>query len=336
MGGIYVESKICNLVEAFGFRLIKNLPYKDYNIVITNRGQFALKKVDCQAWEIAFIHNLKQYLINNGFSNIDKYLTVKESPYVELEGDYYVMTELIEGRKYSLKTSVQLRQSSRALAELHKASQGYYYKVKGRIRANIGKLQGEYLEKCQDFIYIKNLVRMKKKKEEIDILFLEHADMLYDMSIESVGMIQNNGYFELCEEESREKYICHNDYKHNNIIVGKDGKLNIINFEKCKFELRCVDIAKFIVATISSLNWDFKSALKILEAYNDVIQIEEREYKLMASMIQFPHSIWKIATEYYYQEPTPFNKRYYVKLKKNIKKMPYKIEFLKKYKKRFI
>lgn len=336
MGGIYVQDKICHLTKTFGFNLIKNIPFKDYHIVVTNIGAFSLKRIDCTKWEIFFIHNAKEYLINNGFDSIDRYVTVYGVPYVEFDKEYYVMTKLIKGRQCSSINLTDVCKGSKALADLHQASKGYYYEIKNKFRSNIGKLQEQYLERCQDFIYIKSLVKMKRKKEKIDILFLEYVDMLHDMAMESVVMLQNSGYFEMCEEASRENYLCHNAYNHNNIIIDKYEKLNITNFDYCKFELRCVDIANFISDAMSRLNWDFESALKILNAYNSVRQIEEREYKLMISCLQFPKEIWEIATEYYYQEHDRFKKAYYIELKNKIEKIPYKIEFLKKYNEKFL
>ncbi len=331
-----MQEIICDLTKKFGLKAIKNIPFKDYYIVVTSIGTFALKKIDYSAWEILFIHNAKEYLVNNGFDSIDRYITVHGVPYVELGKEYYVMTRLIKGRQCSFINLTDVCKGSKALADLHQASNGYYYEIKNKIRSNIGKLQEQYLERCQDFIYIKSLVKMKIQKERIDMLFLKYIDMLHDMAMESVVMLQNNGYFEICEEASRENYLCHNAYNHNNIIIDKHDKLNIINFDYCKFDLRCVDIANFISDAMDRLNWDFESALKILDSYNDVRQIEEREYKLMVSFLQFPIEIWEIATEYYYQEHDCFKKRYYIELKNKIEKIPYKIEFLKKYKERFI
>lgn len=335
-GGVYMQDKIYNLVKQFELRIIKKIPYKDYHIVSTDRGIFSLKKVDCTICEILFIHNAKEYLIKNGFKHIDRYITANGAPYVELDKDYYVMTRFIKGRKCKFTNLTEMEKAFMTLASLHKASKGYDFERKNKIRSNIGKLQEEYLERCQDFIYMKSLAQMRSQKKRIDFLFLKNVDRIYDMAIKSVVMLQNNGYFEFCEEMARENYLCHNDYNHNNIIIDKFGQFNIINFDYCKFELRCVDISNLIADAMDRVNWDFKSTLKILNAYNDVKAIEEREYKLMISFLQFPQDIWKIATEYYYQDYDYFQKAYYIKLKDKIEKIPYKIEFLKKFKKKFL
>lgn len=176
---------------------------------------------------------------------------------------------------------------------------------------------------------------MRAKKYRIDFLMLDHIDILYHMAMKSVKTLQKNGYFQYCEEERVYRYLCHNDYNHNNILIDSKGSINIINFDHCKYELRCFDIASFIMDFMNILEWSFGKAMDILEAYNSVREIEEKEYKLIAAFLRFPQDIWKIATKYYYEDYGSFRHIYYIDLKNKLEKLPYRNEFLKKYNDKF-
>lgn len=330
-----MNDRCYKLVQRFGFQLIKNIPKKDYNIVLTDKGFFVLKKAKYKVSEILFIHGAKEHLINKGYRNIDSYITIEGIPYIEYDGDYYVMTRLIEGRRCNPNNPTEIQKASRALARLHDASKNYIPIVKENSRSNMGKLQNDYLEKCQDYIYIKSLIKMRTTKHKIDLMVLDYIDMLYDMSIESVKSLQRNGYFQYCEEEGLYRYFCHNDYNYDNILIDLSGNLSIINFDNCKYELRCFDIASFIMAVMDKLNWDFEKVIYILETYNSIRKIQEIEYKLMASFLQFPQDIWEITTKYYYDDYENLGNIYYIALKNKIERLPYRIEFLKKYNNKF-
>ncbi|WP_432662511.1 CotS family spore coat protein [Wukongibacter baidiensis] len=330
-----MDDKNYELVEKFGYKLIKKVPKKDYNIVFTDKGFFILKKVKYKVSEILFVHGAKEHLINKGYKNVDRYITINNIPYIEHDGDCYVMTRLIEGRGCNFKNPLEMQKASKALAEIHEASKNYIPIVKEGHRSNIGKLQKDYLDKCQDFIYIKSLIKMRTTKYKIDLMVVDNIEMLYDMAIESVRNLQKNGYFEYCEEEGIYRYLCHSAYNHNNILVDLKGNLSVINFDHCKYELRCFDIAGFIMGAMDGLDWNFQKAVDILKAYNSVRKVEEREYKLMFSFLQFPQDIWEIATKYYYEDYENFRHMYYIDLKNRIEKLPQRIEFLKKYSSKF-
>lgn len=330
-----MKDKLNEIVKEFGLKLMKKVPRKDYHIVYTDKGSFYLKKVNLKKKQILFIHNAKEYLNYRGFKSIDRYMMVNRVPYVKKDNNYYVMTKAIKGRKYDINNINELRNASMTLASLHNASRGYIPRVGSKSISNMEKLQKNYLEKCEDYIYMKSLVKMRSIKGAIDELFLDNVDKLYDMGIESVKTLQKNGYFELCQREVLERYLCHNDYNYNHIIIDKNEEFNVMNFENCRFELRCFDLASFIIDVMKRTNWEFDTALVILEAYDSIRSLEEREYKIMVSFLQFPQDIWNIATKYYYEEYDLYKDKYYKALKDSIQKLPYKLEFLNKYKNEF-
>jgi CotS family spore coat protein len=331
-----MKDRINEIVKEFALKLMKKVPRKDYYIVYTDEGTFYLKKVDLKKSQIHFIHNAKEYLVYRGFKNIDRYVMANKVPYVKKDKDYYIMTKLIGGRKYDINNTEELKKASMTLASLHNASRGYVPRKSSKIISNMEKLQKIYLEKCEDYIYIKSLIKMRSAKGLVDNLFLENIDMLYDMALESVKMLQKNGYFELCQREALERYICHNNYNHNNIIIDKNEEFNVINFDRCRFELRCFDIARFMVDVMDRTKWEFDTVLAILKAYDSIRSLDEREYKIMISFLQFPQAIWEIATKYYYEEYDLSRDRYYKALKDKIEKLPYKLGVLNKYKNEFL
>lgn len=330
-----MKDKIDKIVNDFNCRLIRNIPVNQYHVVHTDKGIFYLKKI-ANISRILFIHDIKENLVRKGFDNIDRYRVINKKPYIQHDENSYVMTRWISGKKCNYDNDNELEQAGEYLAKFHNLSRGIISFASNELTSSMGKLQKVYLDRCEDYLYMKSLIKMRSVKSSVDDLFLNNIDILYEMGIESVKMLQKNGYFDICKKEGAARTVCHGDYNYKNIIIDEKGKLNIINFDNCRFGLRCYDLACLIVSALNRFNWDFQKVLEIFEAYNSVRKLEEIEYKIMFSFIQFPQDIWEITTRYYYEEYDIFKDKYYRILKDKMEKLQYKIDFLYKYKQKFI
>ncbi|SKC58755.1 CotS family spore coat protein [Maledivibacter halophilus] len=331
-----MRDKINEIVNKFDCRLIRSIPINKNQVVHTDKGIFYLKKINYSITQVLFIHDVKENLVRKGFKNLDRYMVFNKRPYIQYHKNYYVMTRWVKGEKCNYNDVDELKQAAACLAKFHELTRGIISFASGELESDIGKLQKVYLDRCEDFLYIKSLIKMRDVKSNIDNLLLNNIDLLYDMGIESVKMLQKNGYFDLCRKEAAVRALCHGEYNYKNIILDENREFNIIKFDNCRFGLRCYDIACLIVSALDKLNWDFQKALIILEEYNSVRKLWEIEYKIIFSFIQFPQDIWEIATRYYYDEYDLFKDKYYKLLKSKIEKLPYKINFLYKYKEKFI
>ncbi|RKD25489.1 spore coat protein, CotS family [Caminicella sporogenes DSM 14501] len=324
------------VIKRFGLK-IKKYTFLNFGILVdTDEGNFILKKINLTESRILFLHGVKEYLARRGFPYTDRYFLSKGKPYVKYKDDIYVMIKLINGKKCSYFNDIEIKKASRTLGRFHNASKGYTEGKEFQENSNLGKWPKIFLDRCDDFIYIKNLINMKTNKTYIDKLFLENVERIYNMSMECAKQLQKNKYFEVVENEGKYNFLCHNNYNFNNVIIDNNHICNIINFDYCKFELRCFDLASFIMSNIIRFNWDFDRALKILEWYNDVRLISKDELKIMACIFQFPYEFWRLANCYYYEKYISCDLYYYINFKRAVKNIDLQNKFLEKYYKEFI
>ncbi len=327
---------IVNIINRFKLSYRKITPIESGYTVYTNSNIYLIKKEKIDASKLIFINDFKKHLKNNNFPNIDEYIISEEGPYVNYNGDFFVLKKWIDGNVCSTKKPNEIEGATRTLAKLHIASKDYSHDENIQSISNLGKWLEILLARCEDFIYIKCLIEMKSKKIYIDKLFLDNANEIYDMAIEATKSLQDSGYFQWSNLEGIQRYICHHNYNYNNVIIDKYRNYHVINFEHCRYDVRCFDLANFIIATMNKIDWNFDMATKMIESYNDVRNINKIELKIIYSFLQFPCMIWKMANEYYYKEIFLDKNFYKESLIQALNKLPLKIEFLEKFHKRFI
>jgi spore coat protein I len=330
------KNELKEIVEKFGLETKTIFYFGTYCIIRTDRGLYSLKPVNDDKLDLLFLHGAKEHLAERGFLFTDRYVTAGGKPYVELNKKLYVMARWIKGKRCNPYSFYDIEMAAKTLAYFHKSSKGYKPSEGSTWRSNLGKWPEILLKRCEDFTYMKSLAKMKSVKKPTDILFLQNIDTIYYMAIEAVKTLQRNGYFKQVEEEEKKCYLCHGNYNYLNIIVDDRDKYNIINFDYCRYELRCLDIVNLIMDFSYRTWWNFDIALKIIEAYNCIRTIQEQEYKVMDSLFKFPHRIWKISSEYYCGSYSLNEKIYYKGLRHAVENINSQIRFLDRYCREFM
>ncbi|KXG76174.1 CotS family spore coat protein [Thermotalea metallivorans] len=331
-----METKIGEIARRFGLKVSTIIPLRAVYLVDSNEGRFCLKKINYKEDKLLFLYGAKEYLAENGFDRTDRYRTVYRKPFVKYKDDLYIMTKWIDGRECDFHNPLEIQEAARNLGRFHIASKGYVALENSKAKSDLGKWTKIYLQRCEDLIYIKNLVKMKSVKDTVDTLFLRNVDTCYRMGLSAVQMLQGNGYFEQVEEEEKEYYLCHHDYTYHNIIVDMEGNQHVIDFDYCKYELRCYDLAHLIMRNIRRFYWDFDMAMELIDSYHQVRSLSDRELKLMATLFQFPQRFWRVCNRYYYEKYGWTEDVFLRYLEETIGDMPFQIDFLEKYYKKFM
>ena len=57
-----------------------------------------------------------------------------------------------------------------------------------------------------------------------------------------------------------------------------------------------------MIKVLKRNKWDMSFAKAIIDAYNEVSNLEECEYNVLYAYLQFPQRYWRLANRYYYNE----------------------------------
>jgi CotS family spore coat protein len=288
------------IAREFGCRVIYSKPLRAVNLALTDRGLVIIKETAREPDKILYIHGLKEYLYENGFISLDRYLPSKyDLPFAIYENSIFVMEDYIGGRECSFTNPYDRKGTVKALAQLHNAGRGYSPPTGAAGRNNIGKWGRSYLGKIEDLTRFKELARNKRKKSELDRMFLEDVDFYIEMCWRGFDTLKNSRYEEICEKAQKDKVICHHDYTYHNIIIGLGGEVNVIDFDYSCHELPVYDLAALIQKVLRRYSYDVDMALEIIEDYCSAAPLCKEDMTLMQSLFEFPQRFWRIAERYY-------------------------------------
>jgi spore coat protein I len=189
------------IAKEFGRRLIYSKPLRAVNLALTDKGLVIIKETFKDPDKILYIHGLKEYLHEKGFTRVDRYLPSKyQLPFTIFEDRVFVMEDYISGRECTFTNPYDREAIVKALAQLHNAGKGYTPATGAASRNSIGKWERSYRNKIDNLIEFKELARGKKKKSTFDSMYLKDVDLYIELCWRAFDTLKNSKYEELCKK----------------------------------------------------------------------------------------------------------------------------------------
>lgn len=235
-----------DLFDQYDFIIKDIYPIRNVYIIDTNKGKKILKKVNYTIEELKFIEEIIDY-IKIGFKRImDFEKNIQGDIYTIYKGEMYCLMDLIDGRECQFSNPLDLKISSVALAQMHKASKGFTTNFKKRV------LNGKSIEKFkiqkEEMNFFKEIANIHKNKNEFDDLFLSEIDCYIDEINKSINILENSHYYDICKENDKIS-ICHHDLAYHNILI-KEDEAYFIDFDYAILDLKVNDLCNFITKVI--------------------------------------------------------------------------------------
>lgn len=317
------------IMDVYGLDIKSIIPFKDSYIIHCDKGRKILKKTDLTPERINFIHEAKEHLIRNNFTNLDRYICTLDGDPFFVSGDVrYVITEAVDGRECNFDSRADVVKASNILACMHKASRGLVVSEKSKPKDELGKLPGYFIKRLEEIKKLKKIA--KKGKTKFDFLFLEHIDYYYDLGLKAIEALSSSKYEVLVETARREGILCHHDYTHSNILCNENG-VWVINYDFCCFELKIYDIANLIRRKMRKCSWDINEAKTIIYEYGKIEDLSRDEFDVMRIILQFPQKFWRVTNKYYNSRKSWSEKSYVSKLQEVIEEIEPHKNFMDRY-----
>jgi CotS family spore coat protein len=288
----------------FGIRIENMIPNRGVYLLNTNEGKRCLKKINYGIQKLLFIYGAKEHLTENGFTNIDRYyLNTEGEPYALVNEDIYTLSQWIDGRECNFHEDEDLIIASRNLAQLHLASKGYEPPENSKLKTDLGRWPHLMEKRVKSFDKMRNMVRKKKnRKTDFDYNYIKNVEFYKKLGLKAMNVLNDSEYMNLCKIAEDEKSFCHHDYTYHNIIIEDNNKVNVVDFDYSKREVRVYDIANYIIKVLKRRDWDIKYAELILDSYNDISPLNKEEYRVLFAFLLFPQRFWRLCNRYYYNE----------------------------------
>ena len=273
-----------NLVKKFNFKP-KYIRRKKYMYICnTDRGIKVIRPVNYTTDKIVFAHNIKNHMINKGFTNLDNYyLSCEGLPYVINEDIVYTMTDYIDLDDWEFTDNNKFKIAIELLANFHKLSQGYnnenFYIEPIDIKEN-------FKRKLEQLIKIKKQTNKQKKLTDFEILFIKNFEHFYKNAVETIDILEKYKYENLNMIAKKNNMICHNKIKEENILIG--DKCYITQLENITIDHYVYDLASFINRYIKKHTDNYINLEEILTIYSKINYIDKSVLPILYALIKFP------------------------------------------------
>ena len=313
-----------NLFSKFDLLVYDVIPVRKVFILDTNKGDKVLKKVNYSINQLEFVNYGIEYIRNNHFDKIIQFEKTKAGLiYVKWKDDIYCIMNLVEGRECEYSNPVDINLTSRAIAALHKASQGLIDKeefkkllAKNDQRYLIGKIVQNYRNKLDELMFFKSIATLNENKNDFDDIFLEHVEYYAENIKKSINIIKGSLYLQLCGEKEKIAF-CHHDLAHHNILINKE-EVYFLDFDYAVIDLRVHDVCNFINKAIKNFCYDIDKCRDILKGYTEINPLDDRELKVLYGMLSFPEDFYSISKDYYTRKKQWSEEIFLSRLKKKV------------------
>ncbi|WP_286909077.1 CotS family spore coat protein [Clostridium sp. UBA1652] len=287
----------------FGIRIESIKPNKGIYHLKTDKGEKCLKKINYGIQKLLFVYGAKEYIINKGYQNVDRYfLNIDGEPYALVNEDIYTLSEWIEGKECDFHKLDEVIIAAKELARLHEISKGYDPPENSKLKTDLGRWPNLMEKRIRALDKMRDMARKKSNKGTFDLNYIKTVEFYKELGKRALSVLKNSNYLEICNITEQEKSFCHHDYTYHNIILDKDNNVNIIDFDYCKREVRSYDISNFMIKVLKRVGWNADYAKEILKAYDSISKIKEEEYSIIYAYLLFPQRYWRLANRYYYNE----------------------------------
>ncbi|WP_017413558.1 CotS family spore coat protein [Clostridium tunisiense] len=318
------------LLNNYNFTVNDVIPVRKIYILVTNKGNKILKKLDYAIERLEFINTAMKYMKDNGFNQGINFEKNKNGDiYTQWRDSTYVVMDLINGRECEYNNPLEVAIAVKTLAKMHLSSKGFKGDNWSKY-SNLEKAIEEYEKNLGELNYFKKLVSSYENKSEFDELFLNSLDKFISHMARGVSILKKSEYDSLCREEDNIA-ICHQDLAYHNILIDNE-EAYFIDFDYAVIDLRVNDLCNIINKVTKGFAYDLEKVIEIIENYKGTSPIDSRELKVLYGMLWIPEGFCNLIKDYYLKRKLWGEDSFSYKLRNKVENLKEKEDMLESFK----
>lgn len=279
----------------------------------TNQKELCLKVIKYELPHFLFILGAIKHLQYNEFEKIPEIIKTKDLlDYIKLENCHAYLTPWVDARESNYDNPVDIINAAVKLAELHIKSKGF--EVAGYMKPRVGwfKWIETYKTRKEEILDFKKRIDSKEEHTDFDSLYLEAMEEELERCNIAIENLIQSDYLIKMKDEISLKGFCHHDFAHHNVLVEKNGDINLIDFDYTILDSHLHDLSSFLIRRMKNGKWDLNNALQLLDAYNSIYRVEGNDIPIMCAFMEFPQDYWQVGIQYYW-EKQPWGEDFFLK-----------------------
>ena len=307
----------------------RSVPFGAAGDYDTKERPMLLKETKLSERRALFLYDALSEIERCGNVKVDTPVFTKEGELraASREGAFYMLKKWYQGRECDVRQEQDVVRAAAKLAVLHKDMEKLAVKI--RPGADVqGKNPVEEVRRYnRELKKIRSFIRSRPVKNDFEILFLENFEKMYRTADDILARMETSGCRKLFEESVSKGSVVHGDYNYHNLIMLRDD-IAVTDFEHMHTDIQIKDFCYFLRKAMEKNQWKQKTGQKILEAYEEVRPLSDREKEFAALSLAYPGKFKKIAGSYYRSNKAHLSEKNVEKLQICIRQTEEKYEFL--------
>lgn len=317
-----------SVLEQYNLEVISTSRGRGSLLVETNQGLKQLTECNRSPLQLKLEATLLQFLKEEGRQLVDAYVPTKEGLlYAENSQQIrYVLKDWYRASECNVSSNLEVGMAVCALAKIHALLRNF--DVEGNLEGLEGlqlcegeNLIDEYLRRGKELRRVRTYIRNKKKKSDFERDIYEHSSEILEQALQAQTLLQEADYQALYQKALNEHQFCHGNYSQHNSLV-KEGEVAIVNFQKMKLQVPITDLYFFMRKVLEKNHYNVRVANVMLEEYNRILPISQKELQVLKAMFTFPEKYWKQMNYYLNSSKTWISPRSMEKLERATKQLP--------------
>lgn len=311
-----MEEKIEEIIRQYPIQLTGKRRIRGAILLEAKEGLFTLVQYKDSARRLAFQEQVKQVLIDAGYSRVDAGISNSNGELLTKDsmGNRWFLKHWFLGRECNLKDTGDVCQATKHLAGLHNMM---HYPAEADLEEDLQEdnLQILLERHMREMKRVYNYIRGKKKRNEMEICILNLFQKFYDQAGFAHMYISEINYENLRSQCVEQRRVFHGSYNYHNILFGEQ-QIATTNFEKADIGIQIVDLYDFLRKIMEKNGWNTKQGIQILDTYQKERPLVKQEAKLLYVLLLFPEKFWKQINFYYNGKKSWMSLKNYDKLLK--------------------
>lgn len=268
----------------------------------TSAGLLLLKKLATSPKRIPILERIHMHLRENGYERIDAFVKNKDMEIISQteDGEKFVLKHWYSGRECDIRREDEILAGVRNLAVLHKILRKVELDVEeeGLPILKSEDLKSVYQRHNREMKKVRAFVRKRVGKGEFELLFLKYFEQMFDVASNVTARLEESAYDELLQESRENNTYIHGDYNYHNLLLC-GWEIATTNFEHFEQNMQVQDLYYFMRKTLEKNHWNLRIGHRMLEEYQKILPLDERELQQLAICLAYPEKFWKSANSYY-------------------------------------
>ncbi|TCS73556.1 CotS family spore coat protein [Effusibacillus lacus] len=280
------------------------VPYGSVMRLDTSVGPVALKRSHASPQRLQFMGRALQHLEKKGFLRHARIVpNVEGDLFTPYRDHFFYVTRWVKGQSTDLSSMVHVSDAASAIAEMHHLSRGFQtsgYKPHGAF--DLEKVLKSRVKELDSFLV---KAQGKRRPDAVDRFVVKQLPTYKRQAQQALKLLADPKCREFLQADSANPGLCHLDITPQNLIYAARGGIHLIDFEMISYGPRMLDIGHFVRRTLQANNWSREPAILTLVQVNRVEPLRFAEYRILQTLLTFPHSAWR-SIRNHYRNPTPY------------------------------